>query len=51
MLTIMHGGGAGGGNQIFIGISIKNIRMLSRYNVVRNILNYHYHNYIYLNIN
>ena len=44
MLTIMHGGGGGGGgNQIFIGISIKNIRMLSRYCVVRNILNYHNH--------
>ena len=48
MLTIMHGGGAAGGNQIFIGIYIKNISMLSRYNIslyMYNILNYH--NYIF----
>ena len=44
----MHGGGVGGGNQIFIGIYIKNISMLSRYNIslyMYNILNYH--NYIF----
>ena len=42
----MHGGGVGGGNQIFIGIYIKNIWMLSRYNIpmyIYDILNYHNH--------